>query len=75
MRPFWTFQLFLALAGAVVLAGSGCGKSGIAILHDGAVGADGPASMGGILGGSWLGFGRERSWRRCRFAISRTPVP
>jgi len=75
MRPFWTFQLPLAAAGAIILASSGGGKSGIAILHDGAVGAGVPASMGGILGGSWLGSARARSWRRCGFAISRIPVP
>jgi hypothetical protein len=39
------------------------------------VGAGVPASMGGILGGSWLGSARARSWRRCGFAISRIPVP
>jgi len=59
MRPFWTFQLFLAATSAIVLAGSGCGRSGITI-HDGAAGAGAPASTGGVLGGSG-GSGGSRS--------------
>jgi hypothetical protein len=61
MRPFWTFQLFFAAAGAIVLASSGCGRSGITSLHDGAVGADGPASTSGVLGGSGGSAGSQSS--------------
>jgi len=38
MRPFWTFQLPLAAGRRHHPARQRCGKSGIAILHDGAVG-------------------------------------
>ena len=52
MRPFWTFQLFLTAAGAVVLAGTGCGRSASAVHHDGAPTADALASTGDTLSGS-----------------------
>lgn len=52
MRPFWRFQLFLATAGAVILAGNGCGRSGNAVHHDGATTPDVPMMIGGISGSS-----------------------
>jgi hypothetical protein len=52
MRPFWTFQLFLTAASAIVLAGTGCGRSASAVHHDGATTADALASAGGTLSGS-----------------------
>jgi len=55
------FRLSLVIAGVIGLAGGGCGKSGTAAIHDGAVGADAPASTGGISGGSGGSGGNESS--------------
>lgn len=52
MRQFRTVQLFLVAVGAIVVAGSGCGRTAASIQHDGAAMPDAPASTGGILGGS-----------------------
>lgn len=52
MRPPRTLRLSLAAAGAIALASSGCGRSGISRSNDGAAGSDAPTSTGGVSGGS-----------------------
>ena len=50
MRLFWTIRLFSFAASAAVIASSGCGKSGNALVTDGAASSDAAVSAGGVGG-------------------------